>query len=169
MRSGWGNFSWYLKISSPSYNTECGVRKLKQYLLAMLHFTSILHTHVSLYSSYVKPLNDPLMYLLFQVTWTPVAQSISTLEICVRTTSLYRYILLLNNIKFMKPYNCEKTTVYYQFESLMLMLKPCPRGVMVKSLDCGIAVSVFELQSCYYVHFRTNNLAKGIDPLILPV
>ena len=33
---------------------------------------------------------------------------------------------------------------------------PCPRGVMVKTMDCGIVVSEFEFQSRYYVHFRTN-------------
>ena len=42
-----------------------------------------------------------------------------------------------------------------------------PRGVMVKALDCGIVVSKFELQSRYYVHFRTNTLGKGMNPLIL--
>ena len=33
-----------------------------------------------------------------------------------------------------------------------------PYGVMVKALDGGIVVSKFELQSHYYVHFRTNTL-----------
>ena len=44
----------------------------------------------------------------------------------------------------------------------------CPRGVMVKAMDCGIVVSEFVLQSCYYVHFRVNTLGKGMNPLILP-
>ena len=39
---------------------------------------------------------------------------------------------------------------------------------MIKVLDCGIVVSEFELQSCYYIHFRTNTLGKGMSPLILP-
>ena len=42
------------------------------------------------------------------------------------------------------------------------------RGVMVKAMDCGIVVSEFELQSRYYVHFRTNTPGKGMNPLILP-
>ena len=42
------------------------------------------------------------------------------------------------------------------------------RGVMVKAMDCGIVVSVFELQLPYYVHFRANILGKGINPLVLP-
>ena len=46
--------------------------------------------------------------------------------------------------------------------------RECPRGVMVKAMDCGIVVSEFELQSRYYVHFRTNTLGKGMNPLILP-
>ena len=44
----------------------------------------------------------------------------------------------------------------------------CPRGVMVKVMDCGIVISEFELQSHYVVHFRTNTLGKGMNPLILP-
>ena len=44
----------------------------------------------------------------------------------------------------------------------------CPRGVMVKAMDCGIVVSEFVLQPCYYVHFRTNTLGKGMNPLVLP-
>ena len=45
----------------------------------------------------------------------------------------------------------------------------CPRGVMVKAMDCGIVVSEFVLQSRYYVHFRANTLGKGMNHLILPV
>ena len=44
----------------------------------------------------------------------------------------------------------------------------CPRGVIVKAMDCGIVVSEFVLQSRYYVHFRANTLEKGMNPLILP-
>ena len=44
----------------------------------------------------------------------------------------------------------------------------CPRGVMVKALNCGIVVGEFVLQSRYYVHFRANTLGKGMNPLILP-
>ena len=44
----------------------------------------------------------------------------------------------------------------------------CPRGVMVKAMDCGIVVREFVLQSRYYVHFRANTLGKAMDLLILP-
>ena len=44
----------------------------------------------------------------------------------------------------------------------------CPRGVMVKAMDCGIIVSEFVLQSRYYVHFRANTLGKRMNPIILP-
>ena len=43
----------------------------------------------------------------------------------------------------------------------------CPRGVMVKAMDCGTIVNEFELQSRDYVHFRANTLGNGMDPLIL--
>ena len=42
-----------------------------------------------------------------------------------------------------------------------------PRGVMVKAQDYRIVVSEFELQSCYCIHFRTDTLGKGMNPLIL--
>ena len=44
----------------------------------------------------------------------------------------------------------------------------CPRGVMIKAMNCGIVVREFVLQSLYYVHFRANSLGKGMNPLILP-
>ena len=42
-----------------------------------------------------------------------------------------------------------------------------PRGIMVKTMDSGIVVSDFELNSLYSVRFRTNILGKGINPLNL--
>ena len=47
-------------------------------------------------------------------------------------------------------------------------MRGCPRGVMVKAMDCGIVVREFILQSCYYIHFQANTLGKGMNPLILP-
>ena len=44
----------------------------------------------------------------------------------------------------------------------------CPRGVMVKAMDCRIVGREFVLQSHYYVHFQANTLGKGMNPLILP-
>ena len=44
----------------------------------------------------------------------------------------------------------------------------CPRGVMVKAMDYEIVVSKFIIQSRYYIHFQTNTLGKGMNPLILP-
>ena len=44
----------------------------------------------------------------------------------------------------------------------------CPRSVMVKAMDCGIVVHKFILQLRYYVHFQTNTLGNGMNPLILP-
>ena len=37
---------------------------------------------------------------------------------------------------------------------------------MATVLDCEFKVNEFELQSRYYVHFRTNNLEKGLNPFI---
>ena len=38
---------------------------------------------------------------------------------------------------------------------------------MVKAVDSGIVAREFELQSRYYVHFRTYTLGRGMKPLIL--
>ena len=39
---------------------------------------------------------------------------------------------------------------------------------MVKAIDFEIVVCKFEIQLRYYVHFQTNTLGKGMNPLILP-
>ena len=36
------------------------------------------------------------------------------------------------------------------------------RGVVAKVQNCNIVVSEFEIQSRYYVHFRTNTLKKNV-------
>ena len=57
----------------------------------------------------------------------------------------------------------------FLFGSLpLLSFRGCPRGVMVKAMDCRIVVSEFVLQSRHHVHFRGNTLRKGMNPLILP-
>ena len=35
-------------------------------------------------------------------------------------------------------------------------------------LNSNIVESKFKLQLCYYVHFYTNTLGKGMNPLIPP-
>ena len=39
---------------------------------------------------------------------------------------------------------------------------------MVNAFDYGIVVSEFELQSPYYVYFRTNNFGERYKPLLFP-
>ena len=48
------------------------------------------------------------------------------------------------------------------------VLGATPHGVMVNAMVCKIVAREFELQSRYYIHFRTNTLGKGMNPLILP-
>ena len=69
---------------------------------------------------------------------------------CFQMFNIVCYLNSYNFLKYFKPY------------------RGCPRGVMVKAMDCGILVSEFVFQSRYYVHFRTNTLGKGMNPLILP-
>ena len=51
---------------------------------------------------------------------------------------------------------------------ILRISRRCHHGVMVKPMDCGIVVSKFVFQSCYYIHFRANTLGKDMNPLILP-
>ena len=53
---------------------------------------------------------------------------------------------------------------YYEVQ--FLWRRGCPRGVMVKAIDCGIVVS--DLERLLRIHFRANTLEKGMNPLILP-
>ena len=39
---------------------------------------------------------------------------------------------------------------------------------MAKVLDCGHEITEDEIKSCYYVHFQTIILGKGMKPLFLP-
>ena len=43
-----------------------------------------------------------------------------------------------------------------------------PHDVMGKVLDCGLEVSEFEFQLCYYIHFQTYAIRKGMNLLIPP-
>ena len=51
---------------------------------------------------------------------------------------------------------------------LSFFLRVCPRDATVKTMDCGIVVCEFVLQSRYYVHFRANTLGKGMNTLYPP-
>ena len=46
-------------------------------------------------------------------------------------------------------------------------IKDLIQFISTQRMDCKIIVSDFEFQSLYYVHFRTNTLWKGMNPLIL--
>ena len=72
--------------------------------------------------------------------------------------SLYIYI-------YIYIYTHTHTTMFIYFYKKIRV--GCPRGVMVKAMDCEI-VREFKLQSRHYVHFWTNTLRKGMNPLIFP-
>ena len=43
------------------------------------------------------------------------------------------------------------------------MERGAPHGVVANVLDCDIVVSKFEFHLCYYIHFWTNTLGKGMN------
>ena len=70
-----------------------------------------------------------------------------------------------NNLKRGNEHNpkgkSERLMLCFNKYEIPIYIGGCLRGVMVKAIDCGIVVREFVLQSCYYVHFRTNTLGKG--------
>ena len=75
---------------------------------------------------------------------------VCTINKSAHTKKVWKLILLSSYIRVVNEY----------FESNTFS---SPRGIMAKELDCGFEVSEFELQSCYYVHFRTNTLGKILE------
>ena len=83
---------------------------------------------------------------------------------------MHKYTLHLETMRLgivsCKESLVHKITIVNSFSLILsLTLKGgCPRGVMVKAMDCGIVVREFVLQSCYYIHFWANTLGKGMNP-----
>ena len=48
----------------------------------------------------------------------------------------------------------------------MVIAGKSPYDIMAQELDCGLKVSKFKLQSCYYIHFWTSTIGKGMTLLI---
>ena len=82
--------------------------------------------------------------------------------ICLHTFKWFQ-VLLFNSNNLM----CT------QFNSLMYFSSTLIVGVLVvltvKPLDCGFVVIEFELQSRYYVHFRTNTSRERYEPPYPPI
>ena len=88
-------------------------------------------------------------------------------------------LVILQNIL---PNDCEKLLLhlvviwdfnFYFIMSIYLyidntrLLGGYLRGAVANVQDCDFVVSEFKLQSCYYFHFRSNTLRKGMNFLIL--
>ena len=86
--------------------------------------------------------------------------------ICLNQSGSHRWIHNKND-EIILHWTCGDI-MQVQLVDVLENFEGCPRGVMVKAMDCGIVVREFILQSWYYVHFRANTLGKGKNPLILP-
>ena len=107
-------------------------------------------------------LNSPLISNSFNVFSTPFRRVQTT-----PTTICITIIHIFHRIFFIGQGGC--ISLSFHFVIIIIIIRGCPRGVMVKAVDCGIVVREFVLQSRYYIHFRANTLGKGMNPLILPV
>ena len=63
--------------------------------------------------------------------------------------------------------SCRYMSKSYGRVDSLAMVTGCPRGVIVKAMGCMRVLTEFKLRSRYNVHFRTNTLGKGMNPLIL--
>ena len=61
-----------------------------------------------------------------------------------------------------------KSEVYKLLNQPQILVQRSVCGVMNKMLKFGLEVSEFELQLYYYIHFWTNILGKGMNPLVSP-
>ena len=100
------------------------------------------------------------MYNWIRYYWSCIELYTTELYISWLCTGLCTYELCTTELGITESYTTELSSTE--------LLVGCPRGVMVKAMDCGIVVREFVLQSRYYVHFRANTLGKGMNPLILP-
>ena len=64
--------------------------------------------------------------------------------------------------------NGEFWQVVYNWLVFVSIFRWCHSAILVNALDCGIVVSKFKLQSCYYVHFWANTPGKGMKPSYPP-
>ena len=70
-----------------------------------------------------------------------------------------------NTIGLKKVNHCSWSLLSQHIHPLTIGGSSC--GVIVKAMDCRIVVNEFELQSHDHIHFWTNTLGKGMNPLIL--
>ena len=80
--------------------------------------------------------------------------------------SLHREPKWLYQFRFhlsIKEISLEINFIWY--ERGQKILEEMPRGTMAEVVDCALEVNEFEFQSGY-VHFRTNKLGEGMNPLI---
>ena len=126
-------------------------RRLKFLLCDFSH-----HVHQSAMTS-----NDPQAILNF-CPWWRVFESERDL-----TFSIKWYLYFTNN-SMKKEKKMLESILEEIYQDDSFFLGGCPCGVMVNAMDCWNVISKFDLQLRYYVHFRTNTLGKGMNPLILP-
>ena len=115
---------------------------------------------------YWKQFSNPKI----KVIWSNITQN----QRCKWGVVLRKYWHLEISSSSLFSRRTSSTNIHYHlsfsfslFLSLSLSLSlsmECPRGVMVKAMDCGIIVREFVLQSLYYVHFRGNILGERYEP-----
>ena len=71
------------------------------------------------------------------------------------------FFILFDGIQVVHPYSCTDSVKTCKKSCFLLLESLC--SVIAKALDCCLEISGFELQSGYYIYFRTNTLRKGMN------
>ena len=88
----------------------------------------------------------------------------------VGSLALVRQLVYENERQNSKPEDCFFRKSVAQW-CIILLLSAHPKsikvshGVVASILDCDNIVREFKLKSCCYVHFGTNTLRKGMNPV----
>ena len=129
-----------------------GVGEGATLFLELIHFT--LYPYLIMLSVKQGGFKYPFLSLWYDSTWdwTPVSRTIGEYYNHYANTCSYFCLILLTDWVFVQCY------IYFIYicSPTPVGLWGCPRGVMVKAMDCRIVVREFVLQSRYYIHFRAR-------------
>ena len=112
-----------------------------------------------------------IFFLFFRLATPTENQLVNHLSFSLSTSDKSEYLFLSYFHQFVKWWvdqNGVHLPLSLGHRKIPCTIWGCPCGVMVKAMICEIVAHELELQSRYYVHFRTNTLGKGMNPLILP-
>ena len=178
----WNRVVFWHQLCSASFSTWCLNRSQKTLTMTVLYTSATVLTAICLTSGDCMP-TQTLEQLFHDHLFTDDTALVAHIERALQhLTSCFAEAAQLFGLEV----SLKKTEVLHQPAPLEEYLPPhitiggtelksvhlsgvyqhirhrgCPRGVMVKAMNCGIVVREFVLQSRYYVHFLILPPAMG--------